>query len=182
MLVSPTPGLGRAKASPLQHQHFSSPKQSSSLGQLLPHARVPRGEAAAETNPSLRWLGRLHPGSVCLLPVHTEAVDAGVLRVAPIAQHPQLHQLVRAHAVTLGRQQRENLSPSQPWSAPRPPQGPFSPWDWALQGQSTYLQVKCLDGITIVVVGELPKKVTLLLSLLLQALQKGRETEMENRD
>lgn len=36
------------------------------------------------------------------LAVHAEAVDAGVFRVAPIAQHPELHQLVRAHTITLG--------------------------------------------------------------------------------
>lgn len=36
------------------------------------------------------------------LPVYAEAVDAGVFRVAPIAEHPELHQLVRAHTITLG--------------------------------------------------------------------------------
>lgn len=41
-------------------------------------------------------------GSVRWLPVHAEAVDAGVLGVAPVAQHPQLHQLEGAHGVTLG--------------------------------------------------------------------------------
>lgn len=41
-------------------------------------------------------------GSVRQLPVHAEAVDAGVFGVAPIAQHPELHQLVCAHGVTLG--------------------------------------------------------------------------------
>lgn len=41
------------------------------------------------------------------LPVHTEAVDAGVFRVAPIAQYPELHQLVRAHGITLGQRKKE---------------------------------------------------------------------------
>lgn len=33
-----------------------------------------------------------------------------------------------------------------------------------LQGQSIYLQVKCLDGVAIVVVGELSKEKALFLS------------------
>jgi len=50
-----------------------------------------------------------------------------------------------------------------------------------LQGQSTHLQVKCLDGVTIVVVGELPQEKAFLLSLLLEALWGGREAERENQ-
>jgi len=50
-------------------------------------------------------------GSVCRLPMHAEAVDAGVLGVAPVAQHPELHQLVRAHGITLGEREKEKPEP-----------------------------------------------------------------------
>lgn len=47
----------------------------------------------------------------------------------------------------------------------RDPRGPvFFSGDQVRQGQSIYLQVKCLDGVTIVVIGELSKEKALLLS------------------
>ena len=48
---------------------------------------------------------------MCRLPMHAEAVDAGVLGVAPVAQHPELHQLVRAHGITLGEREKEKPEP-----------------------------------------------------------------------
>lgn len=115
------------------------------------------------------------------LPVHAEAVDAGVFGVAPIAQHPELHQLVRAHSITLGERWKEKLEPLRALEGSETPGAPFSSWGRVLRGQSTYLQIKRLDRVAVMVVGELPKEKALLLSLLLQALQRGREAERENR-
>lgn len=41
------------------------------------------------------------------LSMHAEAVDAGVFGVAPIAQHPELHQLVHAYGITLGERRKK---------------------------------------------------------------------------
>ena len=59
------------------------------------------------------------------LPVHAEAVDAGVFGVAPIAQHPELHQLVRAHSITLGERWKEKLEPLRALEGSETPRGPI---------------------------------------------------------
>lgn len=46
-------------------------------------------------------------------PVHPEAVDAGVLGVAPVSQDPQLHHLVRGHFGVLGRERMGKSSQTQ---------------------------------------------------------------------
>lgn len=49
---------------------------------------------------------RHREGLVGGFPMHPEAVDAGVLGVAPVSQDPQLHHLVRGHFRALGREGR----------------------------------------------------------------------------
>lgn len=65
-------------------------------------------------------------GSERRLPVHAEAVDAGVLGVAPVAQHTQLHQLEGAHVVTLGDRRDVSQMGSQrdPMTSPHPTPSP----------------------------------------------------------
>lgn len=126
-----TPVLGRVKASPLQHQLFSSLQGSSFLGRLLAHARISTFEAVNQTHPLL-LSAQQHPhpvqgrGSVRRLPVHAEAVDASVFGVAPIAQHPELHQLVCAHGVTLGEKGKEKLETLRALSGSETSEAPFS--------------------------------------------------------
>lgn len=57
------------------------------------------GEAARCCSPTPRWLAAGHQkaGLVGRLPVHSEAVDAGIFWVAPVSQDPQLHHLVCGH-------------------------------------------------------------------------------------
>lgn len=115
------------------------------------------------------------------LSMHTEAVDAGVFGVAPVAQHPELHQLVCAYGITLGERKKEKPELLRALEGSETPDASLSSWGQVLQGQSAYLEVKCLDGVAVVVVGELPQEKALLLSLLLQALWGSREAESENR-
>lgn len=63
---------------------------------------------------------------MCRLPVHTEAVDAGIFGVAPIAQHPELHQLVHAHSITLGERRKEKPEPLRALEGSETPGTPFS--------------------------------------------------------
>lgn len=73
---------------PCRQKVLSSASSSAGEGQCsLPHPRIAHLAVV---------------GSERRLPVHAEAVDAGVLGVAPVAQHAQLHQLEGAHVVTLG--------------------------------------------------------------------------------
>lgn len=66
------------------------------------------------------------PGSVRRLSVHAEAVDARVFGVAPVAQHPQLHQLVCAHGVTLGEEGKEKPETLRALCSSEMPEAPFS--------------------------------------------------------
>lgn len=59
------------------------------------------------------------------LPVDAEAVDAGVFGVSPVAQHPELHQLVRAHRVTLGEKGEEKPEPLKALEGSRDPRDPI---------------------------------------------------------
>lgn len=55
----------------------------------------PEQEARAESSWPPRWRRQRHrEGLVGGFPMHPEAVDAGVLGVAPVSQDPQLHHLV----------------------------------------------------------------------------------------
>lgn len=134
MLLPRHPGPWKSESLTPSTAALLLPQGSSLLGRLLAQPRISTCEAVNQTHPLL-LSARQHPhparsrGSVRRLPVHAEAVDAGVFGVAPIAQHPELHQLVCAHGVTL--------------------------------------QVKCLDGVAIMVVGELSKEKALLLSFFL---------------
>lgn len=102
--------------------HHPSPWKSESLTPSTPALLLPPGEqlpgaAAGICQDFYEAVNQMHPlllsarqhphavqgwGSVRQLPMHAEAVDAGVFGVAPIAQHSELHQLVCAHGVTLG--------------------------------------------------------------------------------
>lgn len=67
----------------------------------------PEQEARAESSWPPRWRRQRHrEGLVGGFPMHPEAVDAGVLGVAPVSQDPQLHHLVRGHFRALGREGR----------------------------------------------------------------------------
>lgn len=64
----------------------------------------------------------------------------------------------------LGRREKKNLRTCGLSKAQRPQRPHFLLWGQVLQGQSIYLQVKCLDGVAIVVIGEMSKEKALLLS------------------
>lgn len=55
---------------------------------------------------------RARRGLAGRLPVHPEAIDAGVLGVAPVSQDPQLHHLVHGHCRVLGRERRHQACQS----------------------------------------------------------------------
>lgn len=77
---------------------------------------------------------------------------------------------------------KENPEPLRALEGSETPRDPISFLGSGVpRARLTYLQVKRLDGVTVVVVGELPEEKALLLSLLLQALERGREAERENR-
>lgn len=75
-------------------------------------------------------------GLVGRLPMHPEAVDAGVLRVAPVSQDPQLHHLVCGHFRVLGGEGREECQSLRPhWQqagGEMPHLGPDAPLPWGL--------------------------------------------------
>lgn len=77
--------------------------------------------------------------------------------MTPIAQHPELHQLVRANGIILGKRGKEKPEPLRALWGLGSPGVPLSSWGQVLREQSTYLKVKRLDGTAIVVVCELPK-------------------------
>ena len=63
-------------------------------------------------------------GLVGGLPVHPEAVDAGVLGVAPVSQDAQLHHLVRGHFRIL---QRKGRAKNSDWRGDGHTQGQIPP-------------------------------------------------------
>lgn len=69
------------------------------------------GWMAGKSEPP-RWLaaGTSLRGLVGRLSMHPEAVDACVLRVAPVGQDPELHDLVCGHIRSLGRKRGGSVS------------------------------------------------------------------------
>lgn len=78
---------------------------------------------------------RAQRGLVGRLPVHPEAIDTGVLGVAPVSQDPQLHHLVRGHCRVLGREGGHQACQSpqtrQQTGGAVPSLGPDVPLSWA---------------------------------------------------
>lgn len=185
-----TPVLGRVKASPLKHQLFSSPEGSSSLGRLLAHPGISTYEAANQTNPFL-LSARQHPrptwkpGFSAPAPRARGSGRCRCIRggpncsapgAPPAGTCPQHHPWGE---VGWGEEKPEPLRALEGSETPRDPISFLG--SGVPRARLTYLQVKRLDGVTVVVVGELPEEKALLLSLLLQALERGREAERENR-
>lgn len=78
-----------------------------------------RGGAGHLTPERGRGRQQHRAGLVGGLPVHPEAVDAGVLGVAPVSQDAQLHHLVRGHFRILQRKGRAKNSDWRGEATPR---------------------------------------------------------------
>lgn len=100
-------------------------------------AALPLPERRARAEGLASRCCRARRGLVGRLPVHPEAIDAGVLGVAPVSQDPQLHHLVRGHGRVLGRERRRQACRSpQTWrqvGGAMPPLGPDVPLPGSLQ-------------------------------------------------
>lgn len=126
--------------------HFSPrwPRRSCSCSQCANQAcgsgrgaALPLPERRARAEGLASRCCRARRGLVGRLPVHPEAIDAGVLGVAPVSQDPQLHHLVRGHGRVLGRERRRQACRSpQTWQqagGAMPPLGPDVPLPGSLQ-------------------------------------------------
>lgn len=181
------PVLGRVKASPLQRQLFCSPQREQLPGAAAGASQDFYVQSSKPDEP---------PPAVGPAASSSRAGAGGVSAPAPRAHGSGRCRCIRGgpNCSIPGAPPVRTCLWNHPWreeeGKPEPLRAlkgsetsgaPFSSQGWVLQGQSTYLQVKRLDGVAVMVIGELPQEKALLLSLLLQALRKGREAERENQ-